>query len=109
MGYGYVKMRDLVRTDEGRAQAQAALDRWYPRGLDMFGRANSRRAARYVHWGLKHRSNETARAQYMAEVSAAHRRAGADRSRRDGRPPLPVTRGAARGAEAGARQGAVRS
>jgi len=69
VGYGYVKMRDLVRTAEGREQAQAALDRWYPRGLDMFGLANSRRAARYLHWGLKRRSNETARAEYMAEVA----------------------------------------
>ena len=69
VGYGYVKMRDLVRTDEGRAQAQAALDRWYPRGLDMFGLASSRRAVRYQHWGLKRRSNETARAEYVAEVA----------------------------------------
>jgi ring-1,2-phenylacetyl-CoA epoxidase subunit PaaA len=69
VGYGYVKMRDLVRTDEGREQAQAALNRWYPRGLDMFGLANSRRAARYLHWGLKRRSNGTARAEYMAEVT----------------------------------------
>ena len=69
VGYGYVKMRDLVRTEEGRAQAQAAIDRWYPRGLDMFGLANSRRAARYLHWGLKRRPNETARAEYMAEVA----------------------------------------
>ena len=69
VGYGYVKMRDLVRTDEGRAQAHAALDRWYPRGLDMFGLASSRRAVRYQHWGLKRRSNETARAEYVAEVA----------------------------------------
>lgn len=69
VGYGYVKMRDLVRTEEGRDQAQAALDRWYPRGLDMFGRASSRRAARYLHWGLKRRSNEAARTEYIAEVT----------------------------------------
>ena len=52
-----------------RAQMQAAIDRWYPRGLDMFGRANSRRAARYQHWGLKRRSNETARTEYVTEVA----------------------------------------
>ena len=67
--YGHVKLRDMVRTEEGRAQAQAAVDRWYPRGLDMFGLANSKRAARYLHWGLKRRSNEGARAEYMAEVA----------------------------------------
>ena len=59
----------MVRTDEGRAAAQEAIDRWYPRGLDMFGRANSRRAARYQHWGLKRRSNEVARSEYVAEVT----------------------------------------
>jgi ring-1,2-phenylacetyl-CoA epoxidase subunit PaaA len=69
VGYGHVKLRDMVRTEEGRAEAQAAIDRWYPRGLDMFGRANSRRATRYQHWGLKRRSNETARTEYMAEVA----------------------------------------
>jgi 1,2-phenylacetyl-CoA epoxidase catalytic subunit len=68
VGYGHVKLRDMVRTEEGRAAAQAALDRWYPRGLDMFGRSNSRRAERYRHWGLKRRPNETARAEYVAEV-----------------------------------------
>ena len=69
VGYGHVKLRDMVRTEEGRAQAQAAVDRWYPRGLDMFGLANSTRASRYQHWGLKRRSNETARAEYIAEAA----------------------------------------
>ena len=68
VGYGHVKLRDMVRTEEGRAAAQAAIDRWYPRGLDMFGRANSMRAARYQHWGLKRRANEIARTEYVAEV-----------------------------------------
>ena len=35
----------------------------------MFGRANSRRAARYQHWGLKRRANEGARSEYVAEVT----------------------------------------
>jgi 1,2-phenylacetyl-CoA epoxidase catalytic subunit len=69
VGYGHVKLREMVRTEEGRTAAQAAIDRWYPRGLDMFGRANSRRAARYQHWGLKRRSNESARTEYVTEVT----------------------------------------
>src|SRR2546422_874669 len=69
VGYGLVKLRDMVRTEEGKALAQAAVDRWYPRGLDMFGRSNSTRAARYQYWGLKRRSNEAARTEYMAEVA----------------------------------------
>ena len=69
VGYGHIKLRELVKTEEGRAQAQAALDRWYPRGLDMFGMSNSRRAARYIHWGLKRRTNAEARREYIAEVT----------------------------------------
>ncbi len=68
VGYGHVKLRELVKTEEGRAQAQAALDRWYPKGLDMFGMSNSKRAARYIRWGLKQRPNEQARREYIAEV-----------------------------------------
>lgn len=69
VGYGHVKLRDLARAEAGRAQAQAAVDRWYPRALDMFGLSQSRRAARYRHWGLKKRTNERARAEYIAEVT----------------------------------------
>jgi 1,2-phenylacetyl-CoA epoxidase catalytic subunit len=69
VGYGHVKLRALAQTEQGRAQAQAALDRWFPRGLDMFGNSGSRRALRYIHWGLKRRTNEEARAQYVAEVT----------------------------------------
>ena len=69
VGYGLVKLRDMMRTEEGKALAQAAVDRWYPRGLDMFGRSNSTRAARYQYWGLKRRSNEAARTEYVAEVA----------------------------------------
>lgn len=37
IGYGHVKLKGMVNTDPGRIQAQEALDRWYPKGLDMFG------------------------------------------------------------------------
>jgi 1,2-phenylacetyl-CoA epoxidase catalytic subunit len=35
----------------------------------MFGRSGSKRAERYRYWGLKRRSNEQARADYMKEVN----------------------------------------
>ncbi len=68
IAYGATKLRELVKTPEGKAQAQAALDRWYPRGLDMFGQSESRRSDRYVEWGIKRRTNVQARAEYLAEV-----------------------------------------
>jgi 1,2-phenylacetyl-CoA epoxidase catalytic subunit len=48
---------------------QKALDYWYVKALDMFGRAGSKRSERYRYWGLKRRSNEQARKEYIAEVN----------------------------------------
>jgi ring-1,2-phenylacetyl-CoA epoxidase subunit PaaA len=55
--------------DEGKAKAQRAVDFWYVRALDMFGRTGSKRSERYRHWGLKRRSNEQARQDYINEVN----------------------------------------
>ncbi len=45
VGYGTARLAELAATPETRAEAQA-----------------------YVEWGLKHRLNEEARADYLAEV-----------------------------------------
>src|SRR3989475_11639311 len=68
VGYGLVKLRDMVRTEEGKTLAQAAVDRWYPRGLDMFVRSNSTRAGRYPYGGHKRRKNGAVRTEARAEV-----------------------------------------
>src|SRR2546428_568768 len=69
ISYGQQQLEKLVRSgDEGRTQAQAAIDKWYVVGLDMFGQSNSARTERYIEWGLKRRTNEEARRQYIAEV-----------------------------------------
>jgi ring-1,2-phenylacetyl-CoA epoxidase subunit PaaA len=56
-------------TEDERRRVQAAVDRWYAKGLDMFGTSGSRRAERFIEWGLKHRTHEEARAEYIAEVN----------------------------------------
>lgn len=56
-------------TQDERHRVQEAVDRWYPKGLDMFGHSGSWRAERYIEWGLKRRPNETAREHYIAEVN----------------------------------------
>jgi ring-1,2-phenylacetyl-CoA epoxidase subunit PaaA len=67
--YGYNKTLELVQSgDEGKAKAQKAVDYWYVRALDMFGHTGSKRSERYRYWGLKRRSNEQARQDYMNEV-----------------------------------------
>ena len=69
--FGVNKTAELVGKDEKTKQrCQKALDFWFIKGLDMFGRSNSKRSERYLHWSLKRRSNEEARNQYFDEVKA---------------------------------------
>lgn len=68
--YGFNKTRELLeRGDEQKQRVQKAVDYWYVRALDMFGRSGSQRAERYRYWGLKRRTNEHARADYIKEVN----------------------------------------
>jgi len=69
VNYGMLKVAELCKTEEGKKEAQEALDRWYPVALDMFGKSESRRSERYLKWGLKRRTNAEARKQYIAEVN----------------------------------------
>jgi len=67
--YGYNKTLELIQSgDAGKAKAQRAVDFWYVRALDMFGRADSKKSERYRHWGLKRRTNQQAREDYINEV-----------------------------------------
>ena len=68
--YGYNKTLELMsKGDEQKERVQKAIDYWYVRALDMFGRSESKRAERYLYWGLKRRSNEQAREDYIREVN----------------------------------------
>ena len=75
VSFGLYKCRDLI--DQGRAdEVQAAVDRWYPEALDMFGNANSKRDHKYIRWSLKRRTNQQAREQYIAEAEPIIRQLG---------------------------------
>jgi len=67
--FGIQQLKELCQTPEGKAEAQAAVRRWLPRALDMFGRSDSRRDERFIYWGLKHRTNAQARQEYFTEVA----------------------------------------
>lgn len=54
---------------EAKERIQKAVDYWYVKGLDMFGRNDSKRSERYRYWGLKRRTNAEARRQYIDEVN----------------------------------------
>ena len=66
--FGARRLGDLAANPETKPAAQAAVTRWYPRALDMFGKSASARAERYVEWGLKKRLNEEGRRDYISEV-----------------------------------------
>ena len=70
VGYGSSKTAELAdKGDESREKVQKALDFWYPKALDMFGRSESTRDQRYIHWGLKRRTNAEARREFIGEVN----------------------------------------
>jgi ring-1,2-phenylacetyl-CoA epoxidase subunit PaaA len=69
VSYGEQQLEKLAKGDaDAKATAQAAIDKWYIVGLDMFGQSGSARTERYLEWGLKKRTNEDARRQYIAEM-----------------------------------------
>jgi ring-1,2-phenylacetyl-CoA epoxidase subunit PaaA len=69
VGYGESKTAELAaKGEESREKVQAALDRWYVKALDMFGRSDSTRDQRYIYWGLKRRTNAQARQEFIGEV-----------------------------------------
>ncbi len=69
ISYGQQQLEKLVASGpEGKEAAQKAVDRWFIVGLDMFGKSGSARTERYIEWGLKRRTNEEARREYIAEV-----------------------------------------
>jgi len=62
---------DAVRTVEGRAAVQRALERMWPEVLDMFGRSDSERSATAVRWRIRIRGNEAARQRFAAAARVA--------------------------------------
>jgi 1,2-phenylacetyl-CoA epoxidase catalytic subunit len=68
--YGTTRAYELTLLgDDAKARVQKSIDHWYVTALDMFGNTGSKRAERYIEWGLKKRRNEEAREQYIAEVN----------------------------------------
>lgn len=67
--FGATKTRELAsKGDESKEKIQKAVNYWYIKALDMFGRSDSRRSERYCAWGIKRRTNAQAREEYMKEV-----------------------------------------
>lgn len=70
IGFGENKTAELAsKGDQEQAKVQRALDFWYVKALDMFGHSDSKRALRYIEWGLKRRTNTQAREAYIKELN----------------------------------------
>ncbi len=59
---------DLVESEEGRARVQQEIDRFYPEAPKFFGASHSRNNAMYLKYGIKLRTNEAMRADYVARA-----------------------------------------
>jgi 1,2-phenylacetyl-CoA epoxidase catalytic subunit len=73
LNFGASVLRRMVQDGAkyygSKEEAQAAVNKWYPRALDMFGHSNSETSKRAIEWGLKRWTNEEARDRYIQEVT----------------------------------------
>jgi 1,2-phenylacetyl-CoA epoxidase catalytic subunit len=80
LNFGASVLRRMVQDGEkyygSKAEAQAAVNKWYPRALDMFGHSHSATSLRAIEYGLKRWTNEEARARYIEEVRGLTTRIG---------------------------------
>ena len=68
MAHGDQWTEQLSKDDKTHDDLQAALDRWYPRTMNIFGRANSPKNAIYRKLGLKKRDNDEVRQAFAADI-----------------------------------------
>ncbi|MFQ5541234.1 MAG: Phenylacetic acid catabolic protein [Candidatus Binatia bacterium] len=71
LDFGTNKTAEMAaKGGESKERVQKAVNYWYAKGLDMFGRSDSKRSERYRYWGLKRRTNAQAREEYKKEVDS---------------------------------------
>ncbi|HEV2642469.1 MAG TPA: Phenylacetic acid catabolic protein [Candidatus Elarobacter sp.] len=64
-GFGVRACTELCATDQGRVEVQAAIDALFPGMPAFFGASHSKNNAIFRKWGLKQRTNEAMRADYV--------------------------------------------
>jgi 1,2-phenylacetyl-CoA epoxidase catalytic subunit len=80
LNFGASVLRRMVedgpKYSGSKEEAQAAVNKWYPRALDMFGHSGSATSQRAIEYGLKRWTNEEARERYIQEVTGLTTRIG---------------------------------
>jgi ring-1,2-phenylacetyl-CoA epoxidase subunit PaaA len=61
---------ELCATDEGRKRVQDAIDRYFPMLPAFFGKSGSKNNEAFRRFGLKQRTNEAMRADYLERARA---------------------------------------
>lgn len=67
ISHGYRIIKDICKTDEGKIRVQEVLDWKWGQVLDLFGSSSSGRSKLFLKWGLRQRSNEQARNEFIAK------------------------------------------
>lgn len=62
-------VKRLAADPSTRPQMQSAIDRWFPRTMNIFGRANAPKNRLYRELGLKVRDNQAVREAFATEVA----------------------------------------
>jgi ring-1,2-phenylacetyl-CoA epoxidase subunit PaaA len=70
MAHGDQWTKRLSEDPKTHGELQAAFDKWYPRTMNIFGRANSPKNVLYRKYGLKNRDNDEVRRAFAADVAA---------------------------------------
>ncbi|HEY7060127.1 MAG TPA: Phenylacetic acid catabolic protein [Chloroflexota bacterium] len=71
IGFGANGLKRIANDENyygDKEEAQAAVDKWFPRALDMFGHSKSEGSELAVRLGIKKWRNEEARQMYLEEV-----------------------------------------
>ncbi len=68
VAHGRRIIEEACKTEDGKAEAQAALDRFWPIALDLFGRSDSKRSPLYIKWGLRKTSNADLRNSFIRKT-----------------------------------------
>lgn len=68
VAHGYRIIKHACASEDGRAEAQIALDRLWPHLLALFGHAQSKRSLAYVKWGLRTTTNGELRQRFITKI-----------------------------------------
>lgn len=68
ISHGETWVKRMAQDPTTRQEIQEALNRWYPRTMNIFGRPNSPRNKLYRKLGLKQRDNDEVRQAFAREV-----------------------------------------